>query len=142
MTDTDRAAYTAGLRLLADELDNHPAVPLPSHGREALMPLLVFCRHPDEVAAFARAVGGHLDKRASDDSAFLRVTGRLAGLAVQAVVERDQVCERVVTGVETVTEQVPDPDAPTIEVTREVEQVRWECRPLLAGASTTSAGAA
>jgi hypothetical protein len=49
---------------------------------------------------------------------------------------RDQVCERVVTGVETVTREVPDPEAlaavPTVEVTETVEQVEWRCGPLLA----------
>ena len=40
------------------------------------------------------------------------------------------------TGVETVTEEVPDPDAlaavPTIIQTREVETVEWKCEPLMA----------
>lgn len=50
--------------------------------------------------------------------------------------DRDQVCERVVVGTREVTEEVPDPEAlaavPKVTVTRTVEDVRWECRPLLA----------
>jgi hypothetical protein len=37
-----------------------------------------------------------------------------------------------VTGTKTVTEMVPDPDAPMIEVTREVDIVEWDCGSVLA----------
>jgi hypothetical protein len=50
--------------------------------------------------------------------------------------QRDEVCERIVTGTETVTKKVPDPallaEVPEVEITEEVETVRWECKPLLA----------
>jgi hypothetical protein len=43
-----------------------------------------------------------------------------------------------VVGTREVTEEVPDPEAlaavPKVTVTRTVEDVRWECRPLLAEA--------
>lgn len=47
--------------------------------------------------------------------------------------EREAVCTRIVTGTETVTEEVPDPEAlaavPTITQTREL--VEWSCEPLM-----------
>lgn len=49
--------------------------------------------------------------------------------------DRDEVCERVVTGTREVTEEVPDPEAlaavPKVVVTKTVEDVKWICRPLL-----------
>lgn len=54
--------------------------------------------------------------------------------------QRDQVCERIVTGTETVTKKVPDPVAlaavPEVEVTETVETVEWRCRPIMAPAAS------
>lgn len=66
---------------------------------------------------------------------YLDVFVQLRGLTLKLVELRAEVCERVVTGTTTVTEEVPDPDyiaaAPTTTVTREVEQVEWKCTPIL-----------
>jgi uncharacterized protein related to proFAR isomerase len=49
---------------------------------------------------------------------------------------REEVCERVVIGTETVTKTVKDPavlaTVPDVEVTETVEKVEWVCKPLLA----------
>lgn len=66
---------------------------------------------------------------------YLNVFVPLKALTLKLTEVRAQVCERVVTGVETVTEEVPDPEyiaaAPTVTRTREVETVEWKCAPLL-----------
>lgn len=60
----------------------------------------------------------------------------LTALTIRLTDLREVVCERVVTGVETVTEVVPDPEyiaaAPRVTVTREVESVEWQCGSLMA----------
>jgi len=57
-------------------------------------------------------------------------------VSIEAFANREQVCERVVVGTDTVVKQVPDPvalqDVPLVEVVEEVERVEWVCRPLLA----------
>ncbi|MGW4123668.1 hypothetical protein [Nocardia sp. NPDC004711] len=62
----------------------------------------------------------------------------LRALALRLTARRNDVCERIVTGVTQVTEEVPDPEylaaAPMVSVTREVEQVEWRCEPILAHA--------
>lgn len=67
---------------------------------------------------------------------YLDVTVPLQALQIVLTDLRAQVCERVVTGTQTVTEEVLDPDylaaAPKITVTREVESVEWKCGPILA----------
>lgn len=68
---------------------------------------------------------------------YFTATVPLRALAIELVDVRAAVCERVVTSVETVTEEIVDPDyvAPTppmITRTREVETVEWRCAPLLA----------
>nr|WTA71297.1 hypothetical protein OHB51_35475 [Micromonospora sp. NBC_00855] len=64
----------------------------------------------------------------------------LRAIILKLVDLRESVCERVVTSVETVTEEVVDPDyvAPTppmVTRTREAETVEWKCVPLLAAES-------
>uniref|UniRef100_UPI002453D605 hypothetical protein n=1 Tax=Nocardia abscessus TaxID=120957 RepID=UPI002453D605 len=67
---------------------------------------------------------------------YLDVTVPLRALSLEFTDLRASVCERVVTKVETITEEIPDPDyiaaAPTRTVTREVETVEWKCAPVLA----------
>jgi hypothetical protein len=66
-------------------------------------------------------------------------------VGLQVYANREQVCERVVVGTETVIKTVKDPVAlaavPEVEVTEEVEQVEWRCRPLLAADESVSAAA-
>jgi heme-binding NEAT domain protein len=61
-------------------------------------------------------------------------------------VDREEICERIVTGTREVTVEVPDPEqlaaVPTVSVTKTVEDVEWICRPLLDDATTAPAVAA
>lgn len=81
---------------------------------------------PDDLARVSQAIGGRWEKRDADEL-FKLVREVRDGVTVELVAWRAQVCERVVTGTETV--EVPDPDAPKVTVEREV--VEWKCAPLL-----------
>ncbi|MGY4103463.1 hypothetical protein ACW2Q0_28450 [Nocardia sp. R16R-3T] len=63
----------------------------------------------------------------------------MRALTIRLTELRAEVCERVVTGVETITEEVPDPEyiaaAPKILQTREVETYEWKCAPILAASA-------
>lgn len=127
-----RGEYIAGLRALADLLEQNPGLMAPT-GHLTVVPLgEEQCR--EQLAAWARALPGKKDKEINDR--FANLVGALRGLKLKVLAYRDEVCERVVTGVETVTHKVKDPEAlaavPMIEVTEEVEQVEWICRPMLA----------
>src|SRR5438105_3105138 len=66
-----RSAYTAGLRAFADALDANPELPLPYHGADAGL-LVILHREADQRAAlrqYARAFDGAAEK-GYRDSAF------------------------------------------------------------------------
>lgn len=128
-----------GLRALADMLDANPDLgDDDTYLRYMFAPLNVYTANRAAVARFARAamaagirVGKHQgDKWAGIDIPFGE------RVALHVFVEREEICERVVTGTEEVTKEVPDPVAlaavPKVTVTETVEQVEWICRPLLA----------
>lgn len=135
---TDRAEFIAGLRKLADLLDERDDFPLPYEGTSAH---LLFFLHGDNqaerLADFVRLMDGKKDKVPSYD--YFGVDGSLFGIKVSVNADRDAVCERVVVGTETV--EVPDPDAlaavPTIVEEREL--VEWRCRPVLAASGREAA---
>ena len=150
---TNRADYIAGLRQLADVLEQHPDLPLPLRGSKSVVPvdwLLFGGDTRDNLAAqkrvaaqIVRALPCKFDKHVTAN--LFRYSGELGGLHVQVVVDQAAVCERVVVGTETVTREVPDPDAapvPTVTVTETVEKVEWQCRPLLASTETQGGDAA
>jgi hypothetical protein len=129
---TDRSDFTNGLRELADILDANPDLPLPYSGTGS--ELLWIARHGEDHKAFAqtfaRVVPGTLTKsvRGTD----FDLIGSVGGVQVQLIVDRDAVCERVVTGIETVTISAKPATDPEPERTEERELVEWRCQPLLA----------
>lgn len=145
-TEQDRrAAYTAGLRQLADILDAHPEVPLPYEGTgKSLGKRISFYYLGDKdpraaLAAARRAFGVPMEKNDSIDSSF-SLTGSLAGLHFALTAEREAVCERVVVGTREVEVEEADPAAvaalPKVKRTVTVEDVEWRCTPLLAADET------
>lgn len=161
-----RAAFTRGLHEIAEFLDQHPEVPLPYMGSYIsgdLMPTLAIYLNSTEdqratLAGIARAMGT-AEKIADDKLERLSVVRRFSGVALVAVADRREVCERVVIGTETV--QVEEDACPkcsnalTIDgdgamvcsddsshyraaqpgkrvATTEREIVKWECTSLLA----------
>lgn len=144
MPDNDnatRAAYTAGLRQLADILDNYPEVPLPVDGSSPNYLRIGFhflsAEDPrTEMAAARRALGVPMEKSARTDDYF-DLKGNLHGLYFSMTAFREDVCERVVVATREV--EVSEPDAaavaalPKVTRTVKVEDVRWKCTPLLNG---------
>jgi hypothetical protein len=135
---TDRDGYVAGLRALADALDAHPDIPLPSEGSlwEMSIPFHGHAHEDDRVGAMAAAarvlMPGRRDK-APDENGYFRIRGALHGLKLDIWAMREQVCGRVVIGTREVTREVVVPvETRTETVTETVDEVRWECRPLLA----------
>ena len=93
-----------------------------------------------QLGRFAQAAARHGAKVTKDiDDQWHNVILQLDGVKVEVLAYRNELCERIVTGTETVTKKVPDPEAlaaiPTVEVTEEVETYKWVCKPLLADAS-------
>ncbi len=134
---TDRAAYIAGLRQLADALEAHPEVPLPTDGTR--MPLSWNLWDDDareQMAATARAlpVAWVKETREGYDGGpdYFDLSGKLGGLKVKLTACRDAVCTRVVTGTEDrEVEEVVTP-AVTRKITQPAEVVEWRCESILA----------
>lgn len=142
---TQRAAYTKGLRALADILDARPDLPLPYDGNSTAIDWIEVDDNARGVAAaFVRAMPGRVDKSVSDAAGQFYLTFRLHGLRLRLISTRTQMCERVVTGTRTVEFEEPDPEAlaalPKIKRTEVVEDVEWQCHPILA-AERPAAGA-
>lgn len=132
MTTTYRQDFTAGLRRIADLIDEHSDLPLPYEGTTTR--LLWFLDTPEQLNIVSKAMGGHREKDIGDGFAGLK--GAIDGVRINALVPREQVCTRRVVGTETV--EVPDPAAlaavPKVAVEREV--VEWDCHPILAGGAS------
>lgn len=127
-----RRDATRRLRALADALDENPDLPLPTIASSATIYILFAAA--EDVRALVRAARGRVEK--TEDTMFdsIEYTGEIApGLYLSLSVPREQVCDRIVVGTETV--EVPDPDAPLVQVERDV--VEWRCRPIL---ETTAEG--
>lgn len=126
------------LRIVSDLLDAHPDLPTPcvfAYGSgtvEVTWQLMNNAEHKnaqkDGARAIIAALGGKWSKNPWDDRFdFARNLGD--DIKLQIFTHRDQLCERVVTGTETVT--VPAVEAmPERTETREI--VEWRCQPLLA----------
>jgi hypothetical protein len=130
-----RAAYAAGLRHLADVIASDPDCPYPQG------PIALFIHDGENQAEIAARLrrslgGGRWQKKESVGGAYLTLDGMCGGVPVDLWLDRDAVCERVVTGTEEVTEVIPavtEADLrPEQTVTRTVEHVEWVCSPLLA----------
>src|ERR1700749_638250 len=127
-------SVAAGLRTLAGLLDERPEMAeyvLPRFGQH------LFDEPREKFAAFAPAAlaaGAHVAKTYHDN--YAHVTASWGPVVVDLQTDRSEVCELVVTGTETITEEVPDPEilatVPTITVTRVQDTTEWRCRPLLA----------
>jgi hypothetical protein len=120
MTTTDRTEYVAGLRQLADLLEQHDELPLPHEGRKHAPMTFYFLSGTDpkaKMVAAVRALPVPLLKGPRDDNYF-DLNGTLHGLTIRLCAYRAAVCERVVVGTET------------------VETVEWRCSPLLSGGAS------
>lgn len=135
--EVERAEYIAGLRTLADALESHPDALLPQHG---LTVVTSWEEDPkEETRKFIRAVGGKWNKRQTGTDGTIMAFHRFFGsFKIEVLCNREQVCQRVVTGTREVTKIVPAPDAPMVEITETIEDVEWICEPLLAADSAVA----
>lgn len=129
-----------GLRALADLFEANPELTEDFRYSDTFRKLhLPSSYHEDPrgtLAAWARAGKASGATVVKDyDAKYSAVTVALTDeVKVYVYADREQVCERVVTGTETVTVQVPDPTVvvPLVDVTEVREIVEWRCTPLLA----------
>lgn len=133
-TSDERTALVAGLRALANDIESS-TTPLPTHPPSAEW--LIFgggdadlAIQKSTAAQVVKDIGGHWEKQKTQGGDLFDFTKDYGGgVTASVVVDRPAVCERVVTGTETVT--VPaKPAQPEQVVEREV--VEWRCEPLLA----------
>lgn len=143
-TPEQRAAYIEGLRALADVLQKHDEVPLPSNGGTGT---IVFNFWSDDakarMAAVARAFPVTWRKHAweaASGTAYFELNATLHGLPLQLGAHRDTVCERIVTGIEEREVEEEVEPAKTRKVVKKVETVEWRCTPLLAPAVSPEGG--
>lgn len=129
-----RAEYIAGLRALADLLEQNEILPLPYEGTSSELTFFTYER--EQAQAFARLLPGKVDKEVTDSNSFgFELHGAIHGLRVLVYADREKVCRRVVKGVRTevrtedITQVIGQRSVPV-----EVEDVEWVCEPLLAGA--------
>jgi hypothetical protein len=141
-TAAKRAEYAKGLRALADLLDAHPDLPLPytGTGLSALNWIEVSADVQRSAAVFARVMPGTVEKSVSDNAGQFYLDFTLHGLSLRWIASRAEMCERIVVGKREVEIEEPDPEAlaqvPKVKRVEVVEDVEWQCRPVLAGGQT------
>lgn len=115
--DSNRKMFADSLREFAAFIESHEDVPLP------VMPRFdTFFYAKEDFQNAVKAVGGELEKKG--DYGSLMVVRRTFGpLQFDLNIDREQVCERVVTGTRKV-EAVTIPE-------HEEEIVEWKCKPIL-----------
>jgi hypothetical protein len=142
MKARNNAITATNLRAAADLLGAHPELVQPyvttsTNGSVNLSWYLTIdhdmSAQKDEAAAIVRAIDGPWDK--SGDVENFRFSQRRGPLNIVVQVARPAVCDRIVTGTKTVT--IPAKPAEP-ERTVEVEDVEWECKPLLADSEVAS----
>lgn len=121
--EEDRAAWLTGLRQMADFLEAHPAVPLPS----VHQPVYIWGADAQRQLAAAALALGDAEKEA--DASFFSLVRRFGPIVYTVKAYRENVCERVVVGTKTITTQVPPEGVEMLTVTREEDVVEWRCPP-------------
>jgi hypothetical protein len=117
---TDRQKFADSLRDLARFIETHPRVQVPIRETFYIFP------KKEEIGTYARELGKA--KKRGGDTFFDLVKDFGPACELQVSWYREQVCERVVVGTETVEERVPDTYT-TQTVTR--DKVEWHCPKVL-----------
>jgi hypothetical protein len=129
----EHAEYAAGLRTLAEFIESHPELPLPHYQNFGAFLEGGPAVKKEAVIAAAKALASvtQLVKKQVYGEHMQLVWRVNSLLSYQVWVDRDAVCERVVTGVKVIParEEVVLPAMP--ETTEETFE--WRCSPVLAG---------
>lgn len=121
-----RATFVAGLRALADHYETTDQQ-LPFRSAE----IVLIENDREQFAAEVRTMGGSRSKRATDG--LYEVTRDFGPYVVlRLIASREEVCEAVVVGTETVIEDEIIEPAVTRRVERQRDKIEWRCAPVLA----------
>lgn len=128
--ERERSERIAGLRALADLLEQHPELPLP--GRD----LRAYSMGEDEratLAAVARALPGRVTKDTTGlegelFQVYATLGGEEGGVIYGGVAYRESVCERRQVGTKVVEREEP---TETRTVRETVPVYEWDCDPIL-----------
>jgi hypothetical protein len=137
MNDT-RKEWVDGLHAVADYVEAHPGLPLPSAFGARFY---LFAGHEADEGetplAFLTRCARELRRTDKDvDPNYFSLSRRFGPHAIVALAARDAVCERVVVGTEPVEVQVPPEGVAMVTVTEQRDVVEWRCpESLLAAAA-------
>jgi hypothetical protein len=109
----DRNETISGLRQLADWLEAHPEVPVPTYNQSSV------AVEAADLPTIARAMG-QAEKTAYGD--YFRLSKRFGGVEYYCYTDRDAVCTRTKVG----TKVIPAQEARVVDVWE------WDCNPVLA----------
>lgn len=136
MTTTETLSKADALRALADFIDANPDLPDLVTDQRLLTYLIRDQRAVMAAVARAGAKAGIPVEKSYDEGTYANLSLQFGPIELHVYAQRDQVCERVVTGTREVTKEIPDPKAlaavPTVTVTETEDVVEWVCTPLLA----------
>jgi hypothetical protein len=132
MEPNERIAYISGLRHLANALESNPEIQAPAAGTNKYNQLYFWfygTTAKQDIVKTAKALGLKSYKKDFTNDNF-RIEAELDGLFVSLIAYRKDVCIARVVGKKIVKQQVAvDYEEKLVEV----DDVVWECPPLLAG---------
>ena len=135
MQEEKRTEFINSLRQMADILEN-PELRLPYMATESHIEN-VFARTPEQLKAWAKALGSVEKDYGHDDSPYnFSIEGKIGMLRIRVHADRELVCERIVVGSHEVEITEPDSTYEVPMITRTVikDIVEWNCGSLLADA--------
>ena len=138
----DTLTIAANARRVADLLETYPDLPAPTHVFvDRVIPEINWLIWDDEhseqrevAQSVVKILPGTVTKTVTDSAGWMNFSGQVNGVKWEVTCARESVCVRRVVGTKEVTREVPDPsvEVPMIEVTETVEEVEWDCQPILA----------
>src|ERR1700677_796620 len=116
-TEERQEQWLKGLREIVEFLHNHPE----AINTYSSLRVPIGVDSTEDLIDRATAIGGKWDKEEGEE--YFHLVKHFGEHQVRLMVKRDQVCERVLIGNETV--EVPDPNAPKVTITQPVYE--WRC---------------
>lgn len=129
---SEREEFIAGLRALADWLEERPELPAPIGGER----VLVFTQDVETFREHLRHMGAVEKKYSGDDYAC--AIKRFGPINYEVFTDREKVCRRMQVGIRTIVQEVPVEDVETKTVEVEEPVYEWDCSPFLAEREATS----